>query len=147
MKNFEPKIVCFACSFGWGYLTDHKELESKIKNLVPVICSGKVDSTHITRAFKSGADGVLILGCPDGECHFQDGNYQTRKKVTLMQKVLGSYGIESERLKMILSMDPDGRNIPKLIELMVKDIKKLGPVHGEAESAGAKKKEAQPAAV
>ena len=108
MQPYEPKIVCFSCDFGWGYLTGRDVLSVKIKHWVPVICSGKMDSTHIMKAFREGADGVLILGCPDGDCHFQDGNYQTRKKVHLLHKVLDSYGIDTRRLRMELGTDPEG---------------------------------------
>jgi coenzyme F420-reducing hydrogenase delta subunit len=75
MSSYEPKLVCFSCKFGWGYLNDEDALAKQIKNWVPIICSGKVDSSHILNAFRQGADGVLILGCRGGDCHYQDGNY------------------------------------------------------------------------
>lgn len=128
MQAYEPKIVCFSCGFGWGYLTGKDVLSVKIKHWVPVVCSGKLDSTHIMRAFRDGADGVLILGCPDGDCHYQDGNYQTRKKVRLLHKVLGSYGIDPRRLRMELGTDPEGESIPKLLQQMTRELRPLGPV-------------------
>lgn len=129
MHAYEPKIMCFSCCFGWGHLTDKEVLALRIKYWVPVMCSGKLDSTHLLKAFKEGADGVLILGCPDGDCHFQDGNYQTRKKVHLLHRVLEAYGIEKERLRMELGSDPEGHNIPKLIDNMAREIRHLGPVN------------------
>lgn len=128
MSDFEPKLVCFSCRFGWGYLGDEAELSSQIKNWVPIICSGKVDAIHIVDAFKHGADGVLILGCPEGECHYQDGNYEAKKRVYLLHKVLAAYGIEPDRVRIELSLDPEGKRIPKLVKTMSDIIKKLGPV-------------------
>lgn len=128
MEPYEPKIVCFSCSFGWGYLAGTDVLSLRLKNWVPVFCSGKLDSTHILKAFKQGVDGVLILGCPEGDCHFQDGNYQTRKKVHLLQRVMASFGIEPERLRMELGVDPEGQTIAKLVDNMAREIKRLGPV-------------------
>jgi F420-non-reducing hydrogenase iron-sulfur subunit len=128
MAEFEPKVVCFSCNFGWGYLGDKDELAKSIKNWVPEICSGKVDTKHIFNAFRAGADGVLILGCPEGHCHFQDGNYQTRKKIYLMQKVMQAFGIEPERLSMKMSRDPEGKNIPLLVQEMKDHLVKLGPI-------------------
>ena len=88
MSDFEPKVVCFSCKFGWGYLADEDTLSSQIKNWIPIVCSGKVDAKHVMEAFEHGADGVLILGCPEGECHYQDGNFETKKRVQLLRKVL-----------------------------------------------------------
>jgi F420-non-reducing hydrogenase iron-sulfur subunit len=129
MQPYEPKIITFSCSFGWGYLVGGEVLALRLKHWIPVICSGKVDSTHIMKAFRQGADGVLILGCPDGDCHFQDGNYQTRKKVHLLHRVLGSFGVEPERLRIELGIDPEGQTIAKLAESLARDIRHLGPVH------------------
>jgi len=128
MSNFEPKLVCFSCKFGWGYLGSEEKLASQIKNWIPVVCSGKIDTTHIVDAFKQGADGVLVLGCPEGDCHFQDGNFETKKRIYLLQKVLASYGIEPERLKVELSLDAEGKIIPELVKNMSDTIKKMGPI-------------------
>ena len=128
MKSFEPKIVCFSCNFGWGYLTDPEVRGMRIRDWVPVVCSGKIDATHILKAFRKGADGVLILGCVDGDCHFQDGNYQTRKKVQLLQRILPSFGIDPRRVRMELSLDPEGNTIPKIIEDMNRTLRPMGPL-------------------
>jgi F420-non-reducing hydrogenase iron-sulfur subunit len=128
MADYIPKLVCFSCKFGWGYLAEKKATGSLIKNWVPVVCSGKIETSHILRAFRAGADGVLILGCPEGHCHYQDGNYQTMKKVYLLQKVVETFGIEPERLQMRFSSDPEGRSIPGFIVEMEENLRKLGPV-------------------
>lgn len=128
MEAYNPKIVCISCNFGWGYLNSEETLGATVSNWIPVACSGKIDTHHILKAFKAGADGVLILGCPEGHCHFQDGNYQTRKKVYLIQKVLGAFGIEPERLAMELAIDPEGKKIPQWVARMKNDLAKLGPV-------------------
>lgn len=128
MGDFEPKVVCFSCKFGWGYLTDEASLSSQIKNWIPIICSGKIDTKHIMEAFEHGADGVLILGCPEGDCHYQDGNFEAKKRVQLLCKVLDSYGIEPERVRMELSLDPDGKRIPELVKSMGETVRELGPV-------------------
>ena len=135
MRHYEPKLVCFSCKFGWGYLADEEELSHRIKNWVPIICSGKIDAIHILDAFKQGADGVLILGCPEGDCHYQDGNYEARKRAYLVQKILGAYGIEPERLRIELAVDPEGRTIPQMVKKMSDAVAKLGPVKKVKERA------------
>ncbi len=128
MPTYEPKVVCFSCKFSWGYLGDQEELSRRIKNWVPIICTGKVDTIHILNAYKQGADGVLILGCPEGHCHYQDGNFEMRKRVHLLYKVLKDYGIERERLQLSLSLDTDGKTMPMLVKQMSDSIRALAPL-------------------
>ncbi len=56
-----------------------------------------------------------MLGCGEGDCHFQDGNQEARKKMYLLQKVLESFGIEKERLEVITAIDPLGQRVPGII--------------------------------
>lgn len=128
MRQYEPKLICFSCKFGWGYLGDEEELRGRIKNWVPVICSGKIDAVHIIEAFSQGADGVLILGCAEGDCHYQDGNFEARKRVLLLQRILEAYGMEKERLRIVLSVDPEGKMIPQMVKEMSDAVARLGPV-------------------
>lgn len=128
MVNYEPKLVCFSCKFSWGYTADEEALAGKVKNWIPIICTGKIDATHILSAFNQGADGVLILGCSEGDCHYQDGNFEMRKRVYLLREVLESYGIEKGRIQICLSVDPEGKRIPQLVKEASGIIAKLGPV-------------------
>lgn len=135
MKNYEPKLVCFSCRFSWGYVADEVSLTRQVRNWIPIICSGKIESMHILSAFQHGADGVLILGCPEGDCHYQDGNFEVKKRVYLLRRVLESYGIEKERLEIRLSLDPEGKTIPGIVKEMGDRLAKLGPVKKAKEHA------------
>ena len=122
----KPGIVCFACKFGYGYCGNGAA--SGVKTLIPVVCIGKVDTTDIINAFRKGADGVLLLGCGDGDCHFQDGNAEARKRVYLLQKVLESFGIEKERVEVVTSFDPEGAKIAALVNEFAQRLKGLEPI-------------------
>ena len=121
-----PGIVCFACKFGYGYCGNGAA--SGVKTLIPVVCIGKVDTTDIINAFRKGAEGVLLLGCGDGDCHFQDGNEEARKRVYLLQKVLESFGIEKERVKVVTSLDPEGAKIRAHVDEFAQSLKGLEPI-------------------
>jgi F420-non-reducing hydrogenase iron-sulfur subunit len=110
------QIVCFSCKFGWGYLTGDETIRALVPNSIPVICTGKIDAANIIDAFERKADGVLILACPEGKCHYQDGNCEARKKVLLIQKIMEAQGIEHARLKIIMDSDPEGTRIPALVD-------------------------------
>jgi F420-non-reducing hydrogenase iron-sulfur subunit len=142
MNEYKPKVVCFSCKFSWGYLVDEAVLSRRIENWIPIICTGKIDTTHIMDAFEKGADGILILGCPEGDCHYQDGNYEAKKRVYLLRKILESMGLEKERVKIELSSDPDGRRIPELVKEMKEELAKLGPRNRNAVAGKMPQKEA-----
>ena len=145
MSQYEPKLVCFSCRFGWGYLADESALAKEIENWIPIICTGKIDSTHIMEAFEKGADGVLILGCPEGDCHYQDGNYEVKKRIYLLRRMLESMGVEKERVKIELSSDPEGRRILQLVKEMKKELAKLGPLKRDVMTEGISQKAAMKA--
>jgi len=121
----KPKIVCFSCKFSWGYLTEESTLAARITNWIPIICAGKIEASYVVDAFIHGADGVLILGCPEGDCHYQDGNMEAKKRLALLRQALSTYGIQPERVKLVLSRDPEGKDIPVHINEMAETISSL----------------------
>ena len=135
MSGTKPKIVCYSCKFGWGYLGDESALAAQIQNWIPIICAGKLETGYVVEAFTRGADGVLILGCAEGDCHFQDGNIEARKRLALLRQALATHGVQPERVKLVLSRDPQATTIPALINDLAADISKLGPVGAKAAAA------------
>jgi len=126
--DYEPKLVCFSCKFGWGYLSHFEDLKKQIPFLIPVECCGKLDAIHLLKVFKEGADGVLILACQEERCHFQEGNFRTLKMLYLLKEVLQAHHIDSGRVQIEFSQDPEGRSIPEHIARMKKTLAALGPL-------------------
>lgn len=126
--RYEPKVVCFSCKFGWGYLGHLEDLKKQIPFLIPLECSGKLDAIHLLKIFKEGADGVLILACEEERCHFQEGNFRTLKMLHLLREVLQAHNIDRERVQIRFSLDPEGRKIPKHIAQMKESLVALGPL-------------------
>jgi|GEM_PF-259370 len=124
----EPGIVCFACKFGWGYAADDDKFAS-VKELIPVICIGKVKAADILAAFTTkGANGVLLLGCAQGDCHFMDGNLDAQKRISMLHRVMESFGIRKERLEVVTSVDPRGDKMLPLINSLRDRLNRLGPL-------------------
>jgi F420-non-reducing hydrogenase iron-sulfur subunit len=103
MNNFKPNIVMFRCNF-CSPPGAERALASRLKdNFRPIIiktsCTGRIDPTFVFDAFVKGADGVVIAGCPPGDCHYVTGNYKARRNVLLLKRMLSQLGVEPERLK------------------------------------------------
>ncbi len=105
MEQFEPIIVAFCCHYCAYTAADmagsmRLDYPPNVK-IVRVPCSGKVDAIHIMKALEKGADGVLVAGCLEGDCHFKNGNVKALQRVNYLKKLLEEIGIEAERIKMV----------------------------------------------
>jgi F420-non-reducing hydrogenase iron-sulfur subunit len=95
--------------------------------IVRVPCTGKVDILHILRSFEKGADGVYVVGCMEGDCHYNGGNFRARKRVEQAQRILETIGIGAERVQMFNLASSDGPLFAKIAAEMTERIGKLGP--------------------
>jgi F420-non-reducing hydrogenase iron-sulfur subunit len=92
------------------------------------MCTGRIDPQFVLKAFQSGADGVLILGCHPGDCHYKEGNYKALRRYHLLKRMLGQFGIEEARFQLDWVSASEADKFVETITGMVKTIKALGPV-------------------
>ena len=95
--------------------------------IIRVPCTGKVDALHIMRAFEKGADGVYLVGCREGDCHFERGNFRAKARVDQLRKMLDTLGVGGDRLRMYHLSSSDGPMFARYAEEMHKRILELGP--------------------
>lgn len=92
------------------------------------MCSGRVDPQFVLEAFRNGADGVLILACHPGDCHYKEGNYRAVQRHRILLQVLEEFGIEKERCKFDYVSAGEGEQFVRVITETVSAIKVLGPL-------------------
>jgi coenzyme F420-reducing hydrogenase delta subunit len=95
--------------------------------IVRVPCTGKVDILHILRAFEKGADGVYAVGCMEGDCHYNSGNFRARKRVEQAQQILNTIGVGGDRVQMFNLASSEGPLFAKIAVEMTQRIRDLGP--------------------
>jgi coenzyme F420-reducing hydrogenase delta subunit len=88
-------------------------------------CSSMVKDVFLLRAFEAGADGVVVMVCPRGECRFIEGNRRAQKRVERVQKMLDSLGLGGKRLVFLSAEDNEARAGHQL-EKIFADIAELG---------------------
>jgi len=93
------------------------------------MCTGRVDPQFIMKSFEAGADGVMILGCHPGECHYKEGNFQALKRYTLLKRILPSFGIEMDRLRLDWISAGERDKFVDVVSDMVETLRRLGPLH------------------
>jgi coenzyme F420-reducing hydrogenase delta subunit len=102
------------------------EYSTAIK-IIRVPCTGKVDTLHILRAFEKGADGVYVVGCLEGECHYNDGNFRARKRVEQARRILDAIEVGGDRVQMYNLSSSDGPLFARFAAEMVERIREAGP--------------------
>jgi len=131
-NGFEPKIIGFLCNW-CAYAGADLAGVSRIQyppniRVIRVMCSGRIDPVFILKAFKDGADGVLVAGCHlPSDCHYISGNFKAMRRIILLKKVLKEFGIEPERVRLEWVSASEGNKFATVVSDMVKEIKKLGP--------------------
>ena len=129
--EFKPTIVSFLCNW-CSYTGADLAGTSRMKyttniRIVRIMCSGRVDPTFIMKAFRQGADGVLICGCHPGDCHYHEGNYKCLRRYHLLQRYFRQMGIEKERLRLEWVSASEGTKFVDIANEMSVTISKLGP--------------------
>ena len=131
MADFEPRIVTFCCNWcsyagADGAGVARLQMPTNFR-IIRTMCSARVDPEFILRAFSKGADGVMILGCHPGDCHYIGGNYRARRRIALLRLVLEQYGFDPKRLKLEWVSASEGEKFQKTVNEFVDTIKALGP--------------------
>jgi len=96
--------------------------------IVKVPCTGRVDVIHILQAFEGGADGVCLVGCQEGDCHYVGREtYAQRKRVEYAQTLLNEAGVGGDRLQMYNLSASDGRKFAQVAREITDRVHALGP--------------------
>jgi F420-non-reducing hydrogenase iron-sulfur subunit len=131
MTDFEPKIVAFLCNW-CSYRGADLAGTSRMKcaanvRAIRVMCSGRVEPAFILRAFELGADGVLVLGCHPGDCHYAEGNYKALRRMALLKRLLPQLGIEGDRFQLDWVSASEGERFTHIVNEMTERVRALGP--------------------
>jgi F420-non-reducing hydrogenase iron-sulfur subunit len=131
-ESFEPRIVAFLCNWCSYAGADNAGIARypSPANILPirVMCSGRVSPEMILRAFRAGADGVLVLGCHIGDCHYTSGNHRTAKRIPLLRNLLG---INPERLRLDWVSSAEAPKFAQVTKEFVEAVRALGPMAEE----------------
>jgi F420-non-reducing hydrogenase iron-sulfur subunit len=132
MDEFTPNIIAFVCNWcsyaGADKAGGQKLYYSANIKLIRVMCSGRVDPQFAMDAFRKGADGVMILGCHLGDCHYRTGNVKAMKRFKLFEKLLSQFGIDRRRTKLDWVAAGEAERFQEVANEMTETIKELGPL-------------------
>ena len=129
--EFEPKILGFLCNW-CSYAGADMAGVSRFQypptlRVIRVMCSGRVDPVFVLRAFSRGIDGVMVLGCHPGDCHYITGNYYARNRVKVLKQLLELARVNPDRLVLDWVSAGEGERFATLVRDFTERIKALGP--------------------
>ena len=130
-NDFEPRIIGFFCNWCTYAAADtagvSRMRQPSNVDIVRVMCTGRVDPTFVLKAFAQGADGVLVSGCHPGQCHYEKGNLNARRRVTALKPFLEAVGIGRDRLRLEWIAASEAPKVAEVVAEFTETIKRLGP--------------------
>lgn len=90
-------------------------------------CTGRIEEAVLLKAFENGADGVMVIGCLEGDCHYVNGNIRARARVGRVAGILEKIGFGSDRLGMYNLSAGEGAAFARFTGEFVNQIQALGP--------------------
>ena len=103
LNNNGSKIYIFYCAnnpLAMELAGSYREGTGELK-VIALPCSGKIDIRYLTKAFETGADGVVVLTCEEAECQYLEGNLRARKRVESIGALLEEVGMGRGRAAVI----------------------------------------------
>jgi len=70
-------------------------------NAISLPCSGRVNLLYLLKAIETGADGVILLTCPIGECTYVQGNLRAQKRIEAVDDLLVEAGLARGCIKCV----------------------------------------------
>ena len=127
--KFIPKITVFHCINAFTENTHSPFVggdDFEIK-FIKLPCSSMVKDVFLLRAFEAGADGVVVLVCPEGQCRYVEGNIRAKKRVAWVKNLLDEIGIDGGRLSLSNIAAGDNAAATQIIDDVLKNLAELGP--------------------
>ena len=132
--RFEPRIVGILCNWcayaGADAAGAAQQPFAPNVHVVKVMCTGRVDPQLVLEAFVKGADGVLVLGCHPGDCHYKEQNYRALQRHGLLQRLLSQAGVDPRRCRFDFVSANDAEKYRRVVNDMTETVRALGPLLG-----------------
>ena len=127
----KPKVIVFTCNWNAysGLETAGVEHLSYSPAVHPlkVMCLGQISPGIILKAFEKGAEGVLLLGCPAGECHFEFGNRRAEEIFEEAKGLVELLGYREEQLQLDWITAGDGKSFVNVVQKFVSQLNGMSP--------------------
>jgi coenzyme F420-reducing hydrogenase delta subunit len=92
------------------------------------MCTAMLNPSLVFESLFYGADGILIAGCHEQDCHYQEGFIKAKTRYESIRKMLVEAGINENRVKIVSISAGEGEKYARIIKDFNEEINKLGPI-------------------
>ena len=122
----KTRITVFHCVNALSKLDLPEYEDCEIKS-IKLPCSSMSREITFLKAFEAGADAAVVLTCPEGSCHYLQGNLRVARRVARVKKLLDEIGLDGHRLNIFHIPHNDQQAVNFIIDQIVYGLTKLGP--------------------
>jgi coenzyme F420-reducing hydrogenase delta subunit len=131
MSKSAADIVVFACNWD-GLSCIEAAAQAGLTypasvRMVRVSCLSRVHQGLILKAFELGAEGVMLLGCEPGNCHFDIDSGLIAQEYEKARGILRLLGLQEERLVIAHMARGDGTGFVGRVTNFIKEIEQRQP--------------------
>ncbi|MEW6668423.1 MAG: hydrogenase iron-sulfur subunit [Thermodesulfobacteriota bacterium] len=116
--------VCHRCLPDGGQLPRQWTQDGIRVQVIVLPCTGKTDTQYLFHAIEAGAQGLLVVACPLGECRLGQGNYRAEIRIRTVRRLLAEIGMEPERAGLVHCAEGD--DLKRLVCEAVGQFRALG---------------------
>lgn len=99
LNSGTSKTLILACSYHVNNWSEYDNINNNTNSkLLWLICTNKLSELEMLKAFENGADKLVIITCPEGECRYNSGGQWIQKKVGRVKKFLNELGIGEDKI-------------------------------------------------
>jgi F420-non-reducing hydrogenase iron-sulfur subunit len=132
MSDWQPRLLVLTCPYCGGVPAElagaQRIAYPASTRVLPVPCTGSIEVRDLLQALEQGADGVLVVACPEGNCHHLNGNLRAARRLAQARGLLSQAGLAPERLALERLGVGHGRAFADAVGAMAERLKKIGPV-------------------
>ena len=124
------KVILLTCNWNAysGLETAGAERLSYPAGVFPlkVPCLGQISSGIILKAFENGAEGVLMLGCPPDQCHYEFGNRRAEDVYAQARELVKVLGCGDSQLQLDWVAAGEGEDLVSKVQGFVNGLNGQG---------------------
>ncbi|MBN2528080.1 MAG: hydrogenase iron-sulfur subunit [Deltaproteobacteria bacterium] len=130
----KPRILVFMCENDAAPALDAAVQQGLKINpwvrFIEIRCLGSFHNVWVADALSHGYDGVLLMGCKQGDdyqCHNIQGSALAHTRIANIGETLDRLALEKDRVRVVEVARDESAQAVQFIEQFTKDIEALGP--------------------